>query len=112
MPANAPHGTTSEYFTCSAEAISRITIVKLSIGNHVIAIIILGKSLYEFVALLKPSGKSSELVNSLLYSSVGSEYILVNVLTEAGVHSSLFPRNSNIIIVSLILPSRSYLRLA
>ena len=33
MTANAPHRTTSEYSTCGAESISRITIVKEFISN-------------------------------------------------------------------------------
>ena len=52
MPANAPHGTTSEYSTCSAEAISRITIVKAFTSNHVVISFRLGKSFNEFVAIL------------------------------------------------------------
>src|SRR6185312_4447399 len=60
MSADAPHGTTSEYSTCSAESVSRITIVKLSISNHVIVVIILGKSNYECIAILKPDGISSK----------------------------------------------------
>ena len=77
MPANAPHGTTSEYSTCSAEAISRIKLVKRYISNHVILVIRLGesfykpiarlviglgKSLYEFVATVKPFGLSSKVI--------------------------------------------------
>ena len=60
MVANAPHGTTSEYSTCGAESISRITTVKEFISNHVIVIVKFGKPHYKFVAILKPLGISSE----------------------------------------------------
>jgi len=62
MTANAPHGTTSEYSTCGAESISRVTRVKAFISNHIIFIVMLGKTLYEFVALFKPCGISFEVV--------------------------------------------------
>ena len=62
MSANAPHGTTSEYSTCGAEAISRITVVKLSIGNHVIVVIVFGEPFYHAVAIIKPYGVSSKVV--------------------------------------------------
>ena len=63
MTANAPHGTTSEYSTCGAESISRIIMVKAFISNHVVIIVMLGKTSYELVATIKPSGISSELIN-------------------------------------------------
>ena len=63
MTANAPHRTTSEYSTCGAESISKITIVKEFISDHVIVVVILGEANYEFVALLKPFGMSSALTD-------------------------------------------------
>ena len=66
MPANAPHRITSEYSTCSAEAISRVTIVKLSTSNDIIVVIILGEPIYEFVATLKPFGVSFELIDIII----------------------------------------------
>ena len=60
MPANAPHWTTSEYGTCRAESIPRITMVEESISNHVIFIVILGESDNKFVAIIKPFGISPE----------------------------------------------------
>ena len=62
MPANAPHGTTSKYFTCGAKSIPRITIVKAFIDNHVVAVATFAKPPYEFVASLKPFGISSKVV--------------------------------------------------
>ena len=59
----APHRTTSEYSAYGAESISRIIIEKVFVSNHVVIIVILGKSIYQFVATLKPSFVSSELVN-------------------------------------------------
>src|SRR6185312_11031789 len=66
MSTDAPHGTASEYSTCRAESISGIAVVKASLSNHVIATVMLGKSLYEFVALIKPCGMSSELINIIV----------------------------------------------
>jgi len=66
MPANAPHRTTSEYATCGAEAISRITVVKEVIGNHVIVVFILGESVYHAVAITKPYEISSELIDVIV----------------------------------------------
>ena len=66
MTANAPHGTTSEYSASGAESISRIVIVKGSIGNHVIVVIILGEPFYEFVAPLKPCRIASKLISVII----------------------------------------------
>ena len=63
MSTNAPHGTTSKYSTFGTESIERITMVKLSISNHVILVIVigvmrtilvigLGKSFNEFVEII------------------------------------------------------------
>ena len=66
MSTNAPHGTTSEYSACCAEPIEGIIIVKAFISDHVIFIVIrLGKSLYEFVAMIKPSVISSKIIDIL-----------------------------------------------
>src|SRR6185312_8116110 len=63
MPANAPHGTTSEYSTYSAEAISRVIMVKEFISNHVIVVIIHGDPFHHAVAIPKPFLISSELIS-------------------------------------------------
>ena len=54
------------YSTCGAESILRITMVKAFISNHVIVVIILGKSFYQVVAITKPSIVSYELINVIV----------------------------------------------
>jgi len=62
MSTDAPHGTTSEYSACGAEPISRVMMVKVSISDHVIVIVILGESFYHVVAPFKPYGISFEAI--------------------------------------------------
>jgi len=66
LSTDAPHGTTSEYSTCSAKPIAGITMVKLSPSNHVIVVIILGKSNYECVASLEPFGISPKVTDIII----------------------------------------------
>ena len=78
MTANAPHGTTSEYATYGAESISRIAMVKLSISNHVILAIRLGKSFNEFVEIIAIRlGKSFNLLIAIRLSKPPYEFIAI-----------------------------------
>ena len=79
MSTNAPHRTTSEYSACGAESIERITLVKASISNHIIFIVVLGESYYWAIVTMKPCRISSEVIATI---TVGRKWVYSGKLTH------------------------------